>query len=122
MRDYEYFLKDKIDKETIDSLIKQSGDLLARNGYDKPDYRYKHFIVANHTQDSYDYIDAYDMCSPCSEEELSLFIVNLIDTLFKPFDMVFFTWDENELWRAKQVYKNIHEIIMDHVNDTNLLE
>ena len=109
MIDYKYFLIDKIDEKTIDNLINQSRDLLIRNGYEKPDYRYKNFIINNYTDDSYDYLDDYNQRSLQSEEELSLFIVNLIDKLFEPFDMAFYTYDESERKRAESIARGAYE-------------
>lgn len=121
MNDYKYFLIGKIDEETINNLIVQSRDLLIRNGYEKPDYRYKYFIINNHTHDSNDYLNDNNLCSLQSEEELSLFIVNLIDKLFEPFDMAFYTYDEREQKRAEKCYKDavysFHESIISYINE-----
>ena len=121
MMDYRYFLIGKIDEKTIDNLIVQSRDLLIRNGYNEPDYRYKHFIINNYTHDSYDYLYDNHLRSLQSEEELSLFIVNLIDKLFEPFDMAFYTYDEREQKRAdkcsKDAANSFQESIINYINE-----
>lgn len=107
LSDYgKYIENEYIDRLNIKNLTSQSKDLLVRNGYEKPDHRYKNFTLPRYEDEAQDYFEGVDFDTIKSEKELASFIVTMLDLLLQPFNMEYFLYPENEAKRAIQCYRD----------------